>query len=851
MSENTDEKLDGIEIVEIPRSYIEMARPVTDSKSKSAEPEPANDSLNHFLGSLLSSQTIFGLRFQLINGNPQLLYLTQRIDNRIAVLENTFIAHFPKFSIKRVDSPISHPGIENLAVASIWGIPKPTFGSLNALARVMLSSESNSLYQAWAYPRRPSKVKRLLVKHKLQSALTKSQQQESIQSWITGTSTRTKYDIPMTAKTRRFDAEYKRLSSRALLDCHIILAFWNGLPNRFILENALAVLFGSMAEPERDLHLKSKIHTGKKALRILEDALNLQPTKKSTQMRPDESIPYFEIPRTEIGIRQGFTSSFTTAVSSIVSGKPEFEPGSIAIGYIYNNRTLDSKRVKYIPLEDLRRHLAIMGTNGSGKSSTKNRIVIDAWKNGISSLLIEPVKTDARTLLGAIDEARVFTLGLEQVAPIRLNPLHVEEGVHVSTHINLLVASFMAAWPVYGILASHLRRVIVQTYVNNGWDAVHNLRGAEITLESLWYEAERYVKTLKYGSDLRKDFRGAILARIEDLCDPARAAIFNTTADLPIEEFLSVPTIIELKHLADPDFKAFVLSLLLVRVYEHFDKLGPSDEIRNLLFIDEAHSVLEEIQKAADSNEVASARRKTADQLTDMIAESRSLGLGICILDQNALRLSRDALKVCHTKILHCNTSEADRTLLADETGCNKEQKQQMDVLRIGEVIMRGPEESVPVNVQVIYDPDTYPDMKRTWTNDDVCQRMKTFYETHPRLARIPKPPVLREEDVTEESVSNAVRVEDIITSDGFREQYLEAIENKTAQEQHLVEEIVAYYAVHITAGDPSAIEVAALIIERASDLYGPFPYTPDWTVVRQLIGNHVQHFMDRTELEN
>jgi len=409
----------------------------------------------------------------------------------------------------------------------------------------------------------------------------------------------------------------------------------------------------------------------------------------------------------------------------------------------------------------------------------------------------------------------------------------------------------MAAWPVYGILANHLRRVIVQTYVNNGWDIVRNTRGTEITLESLWYEAEKYIKTMKYGSEMRSDFRGAILARIEDLCDQSRAAIFNATAHLSIDELLSVPTIVELKYLADSDFKSFVLSLLLIRIYEHFDKLGSSDRLRNLLVIDEAHSVLEEIPKAVDSNEIASARRKTTDQLVDIIAESRDLGLGVIIIDQNATRLSRNALKACHTKIIHTNTSEPDRNLLASETGCNDEQKLQIDVLRVGEVIMRGPEETVPVNVQVFYDPDAYPEMKRKWTNDDVIARMRAFYENHPKFAETPKPPVLVEADEIRdlEPASIVVLVEDTVHDGGFQELYLRAISENNFLEDHPVEDLLCYYAVNLTGNSRAAFDAVNLLLERASLLYGS-PINPIQSdVVRRLVGRYTHLLADGSEM--
>jgi DNA helicase HerA-like ATPase len=303
----------------------------------------------------------------------------------------------------------------------------------------------------------------------------------------------------------------------------------------------------------------------------------------------------------------------------------------------------------YLNLEDLRKHTAILGMTGSGKTTTKNRIVIDAWKNGISSLLIEPAKTDARTLMGAIPELRVFTVGLEQVTPLRLNPFFVEEGIRVQLHMDLLHSCFMSAWPMYGILANHLRRVLLLTYTSNGWDILKDSRGELVTPEDFLRQAEVYSRRLRYGDQLKQDFRGAILTRAEELCDPSRAAILNARHNLSTRDLLSVPTVVELCHIGDADFRAFLLSLLLIRVYEHFSRLGPAKNLRNLLVIDEAHSVLEELPKVVDTEMAAASRRKAVDQLIDLIAEARSPGLGTVIADQNPTRLARDALKTCCT----------------------------------------------------------------------------------------------------------------------------------------------------------------------------------------------------------
>ena len=321
-------------------------------------------------------------------------------------------------------------------------------------------------------------------------------------------------------------------------------------------------------------------------------------------------------------------------------------------------------------------------------------------------------------------------------------------------------------------------------------------------------------------------------------CDPSRAAIMNARHDLSTKELLSAPTVVELCHIGDADFRAFLLSLLLIRVYEHFSRLGPAKNLRNLLVIDEAHSVLEELPKVVDTEMAAASRRKAVDQLIDLIAEARSPGLGTIIADQNATRLSRDALKTCCTKIVHQLTSAEDRELLALETGCNPEQKAHIDVLGVGEVVFRGPQDSVPSNVVVFHDPDFHPAMLKEWTDQDVIERMRGFYEEHAELARTPEIPVLDwsgEEAHGHEAPSKTVCAEDILQNEGYARNYLDSIKDPRAESKRLVEELVVFYVTRAGCRD-GAFETAQLLLRISAVTYGPPKYKPDLDYVRKSI---------------
>lgn len=418
---------------------------------------------------------------------------------------------------------------------------------------------------------------------------------------------------------------------------------------------------------------------------------------------PVESVPGYEIQKMP-----------TLALTDIGS------PSGIVMGSITDHGNPVRGVHLHLSKNDLNKHLFVCGLTGSGKTTTVKHILKSLTdQEGIPFLVLESAKRDYRQLLADDvfkENLNIFTIGDGLVSPIRFNPFYIQEGVHPLVHIDYLKAIFNASFSLYGPMPSIVEKCLHAIYIKKGWDLTLGTHPNLVdskgnpdakryeteehfycfpTLTDLKDEVDHYIKNeLDYQGELRDNIRTAIIVRLESLCVGSKGLMFNTHDFFPVEKLLSQNTILEMESLADDDDKAFFVGLVLVLLSEYRQKENPAVNpgmskkgLRHFMVIEEAHRLLKNVDTERSSEMVGNPKGKAVEVFSNILAEMRSLGQGVAVVEQIPSKISPDVIKNSNTKIVHRLVSKDDQSLLAGSLTIDDHEALYLNRLKTGHAL--------------------------------------------------------------------------------------------------------------------------------------------------------------------
>ncbi|KAF0957282.1 hypothetical protein MLGJGCBP_01717 [Rhodococcus sp. T7] len=386
----------------------------------------------------------------------------------------------------------------------------------------------------------------------------------------------------------------------------------------------------------------------------------------------------------------------------------------LTIGQVVHNRR-PTNGTYIVPSRTLNRHTFVTGVTGSGKTNTVFHLLRQLAGYGIPFLVIEPAKTEYRTLLDDPSLGRhlqIFTLGDENTSPFRFNPFEFPAGIPVAVHLDLLRSVFNVSFGMWTPLPQVLENCLYRIYEDRGWDITSNRNrrldeGADRTrafptLTDLVIKIDEVVGQLGYEREVTDNFRAALRTRLDSLRTGGKGRMLDVQASIPIDLLMRRPTVLELDGLGDDDDKAFVMGMVMIRLVEHLRESGPYDGLRHLLVIEEAHRLLAATGSPTQSESFqADVRGKAVDTFAHLISEIRAYGQGVIVVDQVPSKLAPDVVKNTNIKVAHRIVAGDDRAALASAMVMNEHQERALATLSPGCAAVFADGDDAPLLVQV------------------------------------------------------------------------------------------------------------------------------------------------------
>lgn len=394
----------------------------------------------------------------------------------------------------------------------------------------------------------------------------------------------------------------------------------------------------------------------------------------------EEATEFFRLPIGTQRVSAGLPINDTESSSKTYSNNL-INAGDIEIGLLKSSGNKDSIG---ITLKDLAKHMLVVGTPGSGKTTFSVGLLDRLWKkHHIPFLVIEPAKNEYRALVQSIPNLQVFTPGKNFISPFVFNPFVPPKNVKLETYKSTLKTAFAAAVSMSTPLDKIFEESINNCYSDFRWLDTYTSdnKGLNFNISDFIKCFQKTFDEIGYTGDAKNIGRAGVV-RLNSLVN-----LFDNYFSIPIEDLLQKPTIIELAAIENSDQKALIIALLLLSIlaYVNSNYVGEGG-LKNVILLEEAHVLLD-----ADSNGSQGDANPSAiaqGLVKRMLAEIRSYGVGLVIADQSPRKVSADVVGLTDMKVVFRLVESADKQIVADSMNMSDSQVQRLSRLKPGEAFL-------------------------------------------------------------------------------------------------------------------------------------------------------------------
>lgn len=388
----------------------------------------------------------------------------------------------------------------------------------------------------------------------------------------------------------------------------------------------------------------------------------------------------------------------------------------IELGNIYHMYTEEQTPVR-LNVRNLTAHTFITGSTGAGKSTTVYKMLDEltrgSTEENVKFMVVEPAKGEYKNALAANARLDVHVYGTnpKQTKLLRINPFRFPHEIHIYEHMDRLTEIFNVCWPMYAAMPAVLKAAIENAYRKAGWDLMtsENPYGEVYPcFADVANEVNAYINSSEYSDDTKGDYKGSLVTRLTSLTNGINGLIFAAD-DLSDEELFEQNTIVDLSRAGNPDTKALIMGILILKLQEYrmAQAKGSDAVLRHVTVLEEAHNLLKRTS-TEQSSESANLVGKSVEMLANAIAEMRTYGEGFIIADQAPGLLDASVIRNTNTKIIMRLPDEEDRKLVGKAANLNDDQIAELAKLPRGVAAVYQSEWTGPVLCKV-----EKPDLKQ------------------------------------------------------------------------------------------------------------------------------------------
>ena len=330
-------------------------------------------------------------------------------------------------------------------------------------------------------------------------------------------------------------------------------------------------------------------------------------------------------------------------------------------------------------LEDLKKHVSILGATGSGKSTTTSMIMTQAADHGLPTLVLDWHNEYG----GAVAKAggQVVSPGKDDFA---VNPLDSDPGSDPVEHIAMVSDIFSDIYHFTHPQAYMFRNALQKTLSESTAQEVP-------TISSLVKAIESYPLRSAYDNETKV----ALLRRLVPLTQGQSGKALGADGPGRIGELLRAVVCIELGHIRDLLSRAVFSDVILKMIYE--EKVKTKEHLNHITIVEEARNI-------------APARRLEDPPSVGerMASELRKFGEGMIFVAQFPSHIASEVVKNSGTRIVHRLGWSDDISMIGDSMGLNGSQRAHLAKLQVGEAVIGVERIRNPIFVKVR--PDYLPE---------------------------------------------------------------------------------------------------------------------------------------------